>query len=278
MPTDPRRSFERTLLDRIYEALGDGTGPSARIAQKIAGRPEAVLHMSTAELASLTGSGQASVVRFCRSLGFDGYRDFKIALSAEIEREKTARLHRETAPRVGDDDISLLSTAIQTSVHDSAMLLATAQIDDLARRIMVASECVIFGIGVSNLCSRLLATRLTWMGINAHTPDYIGMPSIKVRRYDARALAIGISYSGISEETKTFLDAAGMHGAHTVAVTTRANCPVAASAKEIVLLSQSGLWPGEGSSRLMPSFVLLSELLAQRIEAQLDVGEKLPKS
>ncbi|WP_442967338.1 hypothetical protein [Rhizobium sp. AG207R] len=45
-----------------------------------------------AELAHNTDSGSASIVRFCRILGFSGFREFKIALSGEIERARALDL------------------------------------------------------------------------------------------------------------------------------------------------------------------------------------------
>ncbi|MCZ3378201.1 MurR/RpiR family transcriptional regulator [Rhizobium sp. AG207R] len=58
----------------------------------IAQDPEIVLGLSVAELAHNTDSGSASIVRFCRILGFSGFREFKIALSGEIERARALDL------------------------------------------------------------------------------------------------------------------------------------------------------------------------------------------
>ena len=46
---------------------------------------EKVLNMSTKELAKATFTSPASIVRFCRKLEYEGYNDFKIALSAQLQ-------------------------------------------------------------------------------------------------------------------------------------------------------------------------------------------------
>lgn len=46
-----------------------------------------ITQMSTSELARSLDVGEASIVRFCRKLGFDGYVDLKIALAVDYSTE-----------------------------------------------------------------------------------------------------------------------------------------------------------------------------------------------
>lgn len=65
------------LLDMIYDAINTAPAALARVALYVAQDPEIVLGLSVAELAHNTDSGSASIVRFCRMLGFSGFREFK---------------------------------------------------------------------------------------------------------------------------------------------------------------------------------------------------------
>lgn len=45
---------------------------------------ENIIYFSITEFAAAAGVAEATVLRFCRSLGFNGYQDFKLSLAQEI--------------------------------------------------------------------------------------------------------------------------------------------------------------------------------------------------
>ncbi|TIV44581.1 MAG: MurR/RpiR family transcriptional regulator [Mesorhizobium sp.] len=96
------RHTQKLLLDIIYDAINTAPNALARIALYVAQDPEAVLALSIADLARNTATGSASIVRFCRTLGLSGFREFKIALSGEIERRKLSGELAERAPSEAD--------------------------------------------------------------------------------------------------------------------------------------------------------------------------------
>ena len=75
-----------SILVRLQEDFDLLPNALARIAKYILENPEKVLHQSVAELGEFAGSGEASILRLCRQIGFSGFRDFKLALAAEIGR------------------------------------------------------------------------------------------------------------------------------------------------------------------------------------------------
>lgn len=65
-----------------------------RIGRVLVRDPAEVLGMRVAELAYLCDTDEASVIRFCRSVGFDGYGDLRAALEVELHQLTG---HRESA-------------------------------------------------------------------------------------------------------------------------------------------------------------------------------------
>ncbi|MEX2746110.1 MurR/RpiR family transcriptional regulator [Rhizobium mongolense] len=252
----------------ISDAINTAPNALARIAFSIFKDPEAVLTLSIADLARNTGSGSASIIRFCRMLGFSGFREFKIALSGEIERRKAFGLARPVAP----EDVSLaprvaaLSTAIQNSIAASAQGFDELQICDLANRVRAARRVEVFGTGPSSICADILAMRLIWLGLPVHSSGSASMTHGLARALDPSSLAIGVSSSGHTAETKNFLDIARKAGAYTIAITTLASGAVADAADEVILFTPIGAWPVPGSVMHVPSVVLLSEYLSQCVE------------
>lgn len=55
-----------------------------RVGRVVLTEPTTVVRLRAAELAYLCDTDEASIVRFCRSVGFDGYGDLREALYAEL--------------------------------------------------------------------------------------------------------------------------------------------------------------------------------------------------
>ncbi|WP_107676178.1 MurR/RpiR family transcriptional regulator [Agrobacterium sp. LAD9] len=267
------RQTQPLLLDMIYAAINSAPTALARVALYIAQDPEIILSLSVADLARNTGSGPASIVRFCRTLGFSGFRDFKIALSGEIERGRILNLAQRTAPEdiYLPPKLAVLSTALQNSIAASARMLDESQITGLAIRVRAARRIEVFGMGPSSVCADILAMRLIWLGFPVHSPSSASLSHGLARTLDNSSLAIGISSSGVTDETKDFLSIARKTGAHTMAITTRSDCPVAQNAEEVIVVTTAGAWPEAGSAMHVPSIVLLSEYLSlclQQLESR----------
>ncbi|MCA1493668.1 MurR/RpiR family transcriptional regulator [Ensifer sp. NBAIM29] len=262
------RNVRPLLLDMIHEAVNTPPKALARIALHIAQDPEAVLTLSVADLAHNTETGSASVVRFCRTLGLSGFREFKITLSREIERGKQLKIAEPSA----SEDVSVapraaaLSAALQNSIAASARALDDVQISDVANRIRVARRVEVFGSGPSSVCADLLAMRLIGLGLPAHSSASASMSHSLAGALDRSSLAIGVSSSGHTEETKNFLGIARKSGAYAIAITTHADCPVARTADDAILFTSAYGWPAPGSAMHVPSLVLLSEYLCDRLQ------------
>ncbi|WP_072597237.1 MurR/RpiR family transcriptional regulator [Sinorhizobium americanum] len=255
------------LLDMIHDAIDSAPRALARIALYITRNPELILTLSIAEIARNTETGPATAVRFCRTLGYSGFREFKIALSGEIERGRVFEGHcgalqgASIAPR-----IAVLSSALQNSIAASARMLDDTQVKDLAKRVRTAQRIEVFGMGLSSACANILALRLIWLGFPVHSPSSAGISHGLARTLNSSSIAIGISSSGVTEETKEFLATARKTGAHTVAITTRVDCPVARHADELLQITSAGAWGAPGSSMHIPAVVLLSEYLCRCLQ------------
>lgn len=72
-------------LSRISQKCDseDSTQVERKIALYIREHMEEVLHCTLLELADQIGVSDASVVRFCKSIGYKGFQDFKISAALE---------------------------------------------------------------------------------------------------------------------------------------------------------------------------------------------------
>lgn len=260
----------QTLVDRTSRLVERGSPAMARAAFYIAQNPEKVVQSSIAAIARWCGTGESTVIRLCQTLGFDGFRPFKLALAQEIERERILHFprDRESEHAVRDARLSLIASELETTIRGSASRMDTGLVAELARLMREAPRVIAYGVSVSGICAEVLATRLAYRGVIVQVPRSGDLARAAAATLTEKDVAIGISYYGLSVDTVTFLERAASRGSHTFAMTTQATSPLAKAARTILELSVFGAWPKEGSARLLPSVILLTEFIATLIEEE----------
>ena len=79
----------KSVLIRLREASSTFSAAEKTIASYILQYPEEAMHLSVHALAEKGFSSPATVVRMCRRIDFDGYREFRQALTYEMAVRQT---------------------------------------------------------------------------------------------------------------------------------------------------------------------------------------------
>lgn len=74
-----------SMISQIELDLNELPESEKKVAEYILANAKEVLNMTIHELATKAEASSAAVVRFCRSLGIEGFPALKIRLSAEVE-------------------------------------------------------------------------------------------------------------------------------------------------------------------------------------------------
>ena len=197
----------------------------SRIADLVISQPTAPVELTITELAERAGSSPASVTRFCRALGFDGYTQFRVAIATELGRGSAEQTwHTDIGAEFEPTDApeKILRTLLNAHVRG---LETTAEGIDLdavgraARAITTSRHVDIYGLGGSAGIADEFQRRLHRIGISSHAWSDVhdGLASAVLQ--DATSVAIGVSSTGQTNETVQMLDQAGASGAFTVAIT-----------------------------------------------------------
>src|SRR5215510_8335077 len=75
-----------SLLARVRGSLPEFSGALRRVAEWILSDPAGAARSTIVELAERSETSPATVTRFCRALGFDGYADLRLAIAGETGR------------------------------------------------------------------------------------------------------------------------------------------------------------------------------------------------
>ena len=89
----------KALLERVAAAAGELSKAERKVALAVTSSPEIVSTETIAALSKRAGVSEPTVCRFCKSLGFEGFPDFKNALSVALLTTRPAA-HSEV--RQGD--------------------------------------------------------------------------------------------------------------------------------------------------------------------------------
>lgn len=221
------RDQDETVIDRLQREIEELPNALARIAKYILENPEKVLRQSVAELGEFSGSGEASIVRLCRQVGFTGFRDFKLALAAD--------LGRPAAPVSGDADadggLQALHTSMAQSLDKAYSRSDLKTLDAVAEKLSAARRIDLYGAGMSGLITEMLAYRLLRAGLTVQMFRDANMAHELANGLGPDCVAVAFSVSGLTLDTLQFVKAAALAGATTVAITNRARSPLGEAAQ-----------------------------------------------
>lgn len=201
-------------------------GPAEKkIAEYMLENLEKVTGLSVSELSKVCSCGDATVVRFSRKLGFDGYQALRIALTAELSQASSisSEITKNDScleifrKRINDISASLWNTE---SVLDPRSLEMAASFIANAKRV------VIFGLGNSASVAQDAAHKLMRLGLWAQACCDNHMQAIIASHLDRECVAIGISHSGASKDIIESLSLARDKNAKTICITNYSDSPV----------------------------------------------------
>ena len=208
-----------------------------RIADYIFGNASEIVGISVTELAGKCSCGFATVVRFSRRLGLNGYQDLKLKVAAELgaasgiggEIQKSDSCFEIFRKRIADVSSSLRGTE---AVLDPERLEATA------KAIMKAERIVIFGLGNSAAIAQDAAHKLLRLGLSAQSCCDNHLQAIIASHLKRGSVAIGVSHSGASVDIVEALKLCKIGGATTVCITNYGDSPIVGAA-DIALFTRS---------------------------------------
>ncbi|WP_166355799.1 MurR/RpiR family transcriptional regulator [Phytoactinopolyspora limicola] len=203
-----------------------------RVAEAILADPSFVVEKTITEVAQACQTSETTVVRFCRTAGFRGYPELRLAVATELGRDH-ARRPDDHAPGtdIGRDD-SLETLVRKVAYADTRAIEDTIDeldLDVLGRVIdalVHARRINLFGLGASTFAAQDLQQkllRIDRVALFISDPHLTLASTALLTREDA---TIALSHSGDTAEIVAYLRHARQRGATTIAITNYARSPL----------------------------------------------------
>lgn len=218
----------------LYKDMGPA---EKRIADFLLQHTQDIVGTSISELAAYCGCGDATVVRFSRKLGFDGYQGLKIGIATELGAASTisSEISREdTCFQIFQKRVHDISTAL----NYTESVLDPLKLEQAAKAVMKAKRIVIFGLGNSAAIAQDAAHKFLRLGLDAQACSDNHLQAIIASHLNRDCVAIGISHSGASTDIIEAMQLARVGNATTICITNVGESPLAREA-DIVLFTKS---------------------------------------
>lgn len=206
-----------STIKRKYTSL---TPLEKTIADYILCNSHEVIHMPIDTFAANAHVAKSAIIRCCKSLGFVGYADMKIALAMEVSRSK--KLNYNPYIDRTDDAGAILDKIFSSNIktlHDTAEKINRGMLQRVVDLLDCAKVIYIYAIGTSAGLAGEFQYRLMQVGKIAVCVNDV--PGMKVSTLNIKEgdVAIGISHTGRTIATIEALQLAKAAGAQTVCIT-----------------------------------------------------------
>lgn len=204
----------------IYKSLG---AAEKKIADWIAENPGKIISLSIVDLAEKCKCSEATIVRFSRKVGLDGYQDLKIALAAETRPTVSTTI---TANDTAGEMFDKVCNEIYCSLELTKKALDPDALAVAADAICKAGKIALFGLGNSASVALDASHKFIRAGLNATACSDNHMQMIVASHLAEGDVAVGVSHSGSSKDIVEALKVAKEHGATTIAITNVGKSPI----------------------------------------------------
>ncbi|WP_110400316.1 MurR/RpiR family transcriptional regulator [Sphaerotilus hippei] len=222
------------MLDRIRASLPALSPAEQRVARLVLVDARSFAGLPVAELAERAHVSKPTVVRFCRSVGYDGLADFKLKLAGTVN-EGVPFVHRavDEDDKPGDLIVKVIDNAVSALLkyrNDAAAHAVGRAIEALTTTIQRGGRLEFYGVGNSGIVAQDAQHKFFRLGINAVAYSDAHVQVMAATMLGPDDCAVLISNSGRSRDLIDTAEIARKKGA-TIIVMSTSGCPLSQHAQ-----------------------------------------------
>jgi len=211
------------MLDRITASLPSLAPAEQRVARLVLQDARAFARLPVRELAERAQVSKPTVVRFCRSMGYDGLADFKLKLAGSVS-EGVPFIHRsvDLDDKTGDVLVKVVDNAVaaflqyRNAASTSALERAAAALADTCRQ---RGRIEFHGAGNSGIVAQDAQHKFFRLGVTSLATSDGHIQVMSATLLGKGDCLVIISNSGRTRDLMDAADIARRGGATTIAIT-----------------------------------------------------------
>jgi RpiR family carbohydrate utilization transcriptional regulator len=211
------------MLDRIRASIPALPPAEQRVARLVLGDPRSFASLPVGELAERAHVSKPTVVRFCRSVGYDGLADFKLKLAGSVN-EGVPFVHRavDDDDKAGDIVVKVVDNAVSALLkyRNSAAAGAVEQAIALLAEAGRSGHRIEFhGVGNSGIVAQDAQHKFFRLGVHAAAVSDGHVQVMSATMLGPGDCAVIISNSGRSRDLLDVAQIAHRKGAAVIVIT-----------------------------------------------------------
>lgn len=251
-----KNKLQHGCLARIKGSYSGLRPSEQKVADIILKNPQEIIHLSVAELAAKSEVSEATIIRFCRAIGYKGFQNLKMSLAQDlavptqfIPQQISSKDNLETI-------IAKVTHSNSQAINDTMEILDRNELQRAITAICNARRVEFYGVGFSGLVAQDASIRLARIGIptvsyvdphlQAHAAALLGKEDV----------AVGISLLGRTADILYSLKQAKKASATTICLTKYAKTPISEIADIKLFTATEDEVFRTGASRIAQLYVI----------------------
>jgi len=250
----------RLRIESKHQLLSNA---ESKVAQYVLANYNDVLNCTISELADKAGASDASVLRFCRRIGYKGYHEFKI----DIARDMIPH-HQHLNSRFGPNESTetICHKIFQSEIEaltETLMILDMNMLEAAAAAIAAANRVEIFGSGGSGVVALDAQHKFLKIGIKVAAYTDTDSQAMSASLLGEGDVAWGISHSGSNRNVTRCLRMARKQNATIITLSASCKSPFVKTADiALFVASKETVFKSESVSGRMAHLAVIDSLVA----------------
>jgi RpiR family transcriptional regulator, carbohydrate utilization regulator len=212
------------MLERVKASLPSLAPAEQRVGKLVLGDPRAFANLPISVLADRAHVSKPTVVRFCRSMGYDGLSDFKLKLAGSVN-EGVPFIHRsvDADDKTGDVMVKVIDNTVAAFLkyrNDAITGAIEKAVVVLAESFTTGRRIEFYGAGNSGIVAQDAQHKFFRLGLNTIAYSDGHMQVMSASMLGAGDCVVVISNSGRTRDLMDACDIARKNGATTIVITT----------------------------------------------------------
>ena len=211
------------MLDRIKASLPSLAPAEQRVGRLVLADPRSFAKLPVNELADRAHVSKPTVVRFCRSVGYDGLSDFKLKLAGSVS-EGVPFIHRsvDADDKTNDIMVKVIDNTVAAFLkyrNDASSAAIERAVNALVAAYRDGKRIEFFGVGNSGVVAQDAQHKFFRLGVHtiAYSDGHMQVMSASV--LGPGDCVVVISNSGRTRDLMDACDIARKNGATTIVIT-----------------------------------------------------------
>ena len=214
------------MLERIRASIPALPPAEQRVARLLMSDPRSFAKLPVVELAERAQVSKPTVVRFCRSIGYDGLADFKLKLAGSVN-EGVPFVHRavDDDDKAGDIVVKVIDNAVaamlryRNAAASQSVERAIAALAEAGRQSGQGRRIEFYGVGNSGIVAQDAQHKFFRLGVTAAAISDGHMQVMSATMLKPGDCVVIISNSGRSRDLLDVAEIARRKGATVIAIT-----------------------------------------------------------